>query len=450
MSVDRAPPFNAEAERAVIGAILLDPVRVDLVAETVRPEHFFEPAHQHIFRAVLELHDGNRGVEPVALRDHLRSKGLLDQIGGSDAITDLLEAVATSAHVENHARLVREKFELRNLLSLAHETIGDVYESADACDEVLDRAERRLYEATGNRMGKAGVSVGEVLQQAFDLIRQSRSGDGINQGVSSGYYDLDFLLQGFRGGQLIILAARPSVGKTTFCLNLVRNMCVHGGKKGIFFSLEMKALDITLNLLCSMAKVDSFRLRSGVLNGDEENLLFDAGEILSSAALFLDDGSGTTTMTVRSRARRMKHSEGLDFIVIDYLQLLSDGASNVDNRQAEVAAISRKLKGLALELDIPIVALSQLSRKVEDRTDQRPRLADLRESGAIEQDADIVLLLHREDYVKRQQGKKDEEIPPEIRNRAEIIVAKNRNGPTGVAELAYFREAFRFENLARD
>lgn len=451
LSLDRSPPANVEAERAVIGAILLDPVRIDAVAELLRPEHFFEPTHQEIYKSILELHDSNRGVEVVALRDHLVGRNALDDSSAQQRLAELLDAVATSAHAEGHANIVREKAELRQMIHIASETIKDVHEATDSAQDVIDRAEKRIFEASAQRMGSEGIPVRAVLQRAFELIRMSREGDGINQGISTGYYDLDFILQGFRGGQLVIIAARPSVGKTTFALNLVRNMCVHGGKSGLLFSLEMKALDITLNLLCSMAKVDSFRLRSGVLTSDEENVLYDAGEILSGASFTIDDTSSLTTMSMRSRARRLKHKSGLDFIAIDYLQLLSEGATNKnDGRQQEVAAISRRLKGLANELDVPIISLSQLSRKVEDRTDQRPRLADLRESGAIEQDADIVLLLHREDYVRRQQGKKDEEIPPEARNKAEIIVAKNRNGPTGVAELAYFREAFRFENLARE
>ena len=451
MTVDRGPPHNAEAERAVLGALLLDPERIDTVAEILKAEHFYEPAHQHVYRAALEIHDANRALDPLILKDHLQGKGLLDEVGGLSLLTDLLDSVATSAHSEAHAGIVREKSELRDLLSISHETIKDVHESSDPSREIVDRAEQRLFSASQNQLGTEGSDVRTVLLQAFELIRRSREEGGINQGISSGYFELDYCLQGFRGAQLVIIAARPSVGKTTFALNLVKNMCVFNGKGGRLFSLEMRAIDITMNLLCSMAKVDSHSLRSGVLSADEESALYDAGEVLSNAPLVIDDSAYLTSMSVRSRSRRQKQSKGLDFIVVDYLQLLTDGGGgHQESRQQEVASISRRLKSLSNELDVPVIALSQLSRKVEDRTDQRPRLADLRESGAIEQDADVVLLIHREDYLKRQQGKKDEEIAPEIRNKAEIIVAKNRNGPTGVAELSFFRESFRFENLARE
>ncbi len=439
----KVPPHSIEAERSVLGALLLDAEAADLVAQSLKAEHFYREAHGTIYATILELrNEKGQPADLILLKHALERKGVLESVGGAADLADIVDSVPTAANVEHYANIVREKALLRGVLRATGEIQRDVYESAEDTSDVLDRAERRLFDVTQKRITTQAVSLGQCLQETFDRISLLRAGKGERGGVMSHLVDLDNITQGFQPGELTIVAARPSMGKTSFALNLLRNACMKGGHTAVFFSLEMPRLQVASNLLCSVARVDGQALRGGFFSREEEQRLVDASELLQQQRLLIDDQPYLTTMELRAKARRLKAQEKIDLIAIDYLQLMtgSGGSRRDENRQQEVAEISRTLKAIARELSIPVIALAQLSRKVEDRTDKKPRMADLRESGAIEQDADLILLLHRDEYFFP-----DKE---EVKNRAQVIVAKNRNGPTGEVELMFLRQFMAFDSLA--
>ena len=435
------PPHSLDAERAVLGAMLIDPRAIDDVAEVVTPEHFYKAAHAAVYTVILELYKLNQPVDVVLVNEELQKRGELDKVGGTTALVELTETVPTSANAAYYAEVVRDYACRRQLIQVVAEIQRDTFEDRGQTEELLDRTERRLFEVTQKRIRSEAVPVSSVVQEAFERLELVRKGGGV-VGQPSGLSDLDDLTQGFQPGEMTILAARPSMGKTTLALNILRNVTVYHGRSAVFFSLEMPRLQVTTNLLCGLAKIDGHRLRGGYLTREEERQFLDAAEVLMPAQLYIDDTPGLSTMDLRAKARRLKAQKGIDLIMIDYLQLMSGSAVAArESRQQEVSEISRMTKALARELNIPIIALAQLSRKVEERKDHKPMMSDLRESGSIEQDADMIMLLSRPEYYES-----DKE---ELKNRAYVEVAKNRNGPTGSVELAFFREHNRFEPLTR-
>lgn len=435
------PPHSADAERAVLGALLIDPSSIDDVAVLVTPDHFYRPAHTLIYSTILELWRSDKPVDVVLLNEELAKRNVLEQVGGTAALAELTEAVPTAANAPYYAKIIRDHAARRDLIRVTAEVQKDAFDISAPTEELLDRTEKRLFEVTQQRIRSEAVPVATVVEEAFKRLKQLKDGQGV-AGLPSGFVDLDELTQGFQPGEMTIVAARPSMGKTSFCLNILRNITVYQGRPAVFFSLEMPRLQVTSNILCSLARIDGHRLRGGYLTREEERQFLDAAEILAPAPLFIDDTPGLSTMELRAKVRRLKAQHDIGFVVIDYLQLMSGSdRSAQESRQQEVSEISRMIKALARELHIPIMALAQLSRKVEERKDHKPMMSDLRESGSIEQDADLIMLLFRPEYY--------EPGNEELKNKAEVIVAKNRNGPVGEVKMAFFNNHMRFESLTK-
>ena len=430
-------PQNLEAERSVLGALLL---HADAVADVsfLQPEDFYLHRHQLIFGAVLSCYNTRNTTDPIAVEEDLSRKGVLQEAGGREILLDLMESVVSAAGVVYHAEIVREKSVLRRLLGTCHEIARMSYENQMEAKDLLDEAERQIMEIA--RVDKSGEtqSIGDVLQRTIDRIERLRERDGRITGVGTDFYDLDDMTGGLQPGELIIVAARPSMGKTTFTLNLTERIASSGN--GIaFFSLEMSAQQVVQNMLCCRAQIDGQAMRKGRITDLQYKRMVEEADRLYQQPIFIDDSPGLTITQLRAKCRRLKQRHNIQMIAIDYLQLMSGGA-RVESRQQEISAISRGLKGIARELEVPVVALSQLNRDVENRDDHRPRMSDLRESGAIEQDADVIMLLHRDEYYK----------PTEANaGLAQVIIAKQRNGPTGEVTLRFFKEYMRFENYTR-
>ena len=439
----RGVPRNVEAERSVLGALLLHADSVVEVSSLLKPEDFYHPPHQLIFRAILETYDASSHTDVIAVEESLTRQGHLEEAGGRDTLLDLAGSVVSAAAVSYHAEIVRDKSTLRSLLETCLDLSRRAYENAGTPAELVDEAERRIFEIARIKTAADTQSIADVIQQTFERLDKLRDRQGRLTGVASGYYDLDDMTAGLQPGELIILAARPSMGKTSFALNLAERAASHdqGGEanKVAFFSLEMSSQQIIQNMLCSRAQINSQDLRRGRVTSEQYRHLQDVADQLYEAPIFIDDMPGLTATTLRAKCRRLKQKFGLDLVIVDYLQLLSAGG-RVESRQQEIAAISRTLKAIARELETPVIALSQLNRDVENRDNNRPRMSDLRESGAIEQDADVIMLLHREEYYKPTE---------ENRGLAELILAKQRNGPTGAVTLRFFKQFMRFESFQR-
>ena len=442
----RRPPHNLDAERALLGAMLIDPDRITETTELVKADDFFDPRNQTLFGVLIDISERGVPVDPVTVAQVLRVDGKLASVGGEAYLIELMEGVTSSAHLLFYARMVSENATLRNLIGEANEIIGSAYETqpeGDAVQKLLDESETRIFGISGARDSTGAEAVSETIAEAFRRI-EARTGEEGLTGLTTGFYDLDEMLCGFNAGDLVILAARPAMGKTSFALNLVEHAAIsrpdwlNREPTVLMFSLEMGKLSLVERMLCSRARVEAYRLRQGRLSSEERQLLTNAADELSRTRIFFDDTPSLSIMSIRSRARRVRAQFGLDMIVIDYLQLLT--ASKADNRQHEISIISRGLKSLARELEIPVISLAQLSRQVESRDVPRPQLSDLRESGSIEQDADVVMMLFRPEYYPKF---KDDE---EYRGVAEVILAKHRNGPTGTVRLQFFPETMRFEN----
>jgi len=388
----RVPPHSVEAERAVLGSLLLDPRAIDLVSDTVLPEHFYRSSHAQILKVILDLYQQNQPIDVVLVNEELDRRGVLDEVGGTAALVELTENVPTSANAVFYAEIVRDHASRRNLITTAAEIQKDAYEDTGPTEDLLDRTERRLFEVTQKRIRSEAVVVSSVVQEAFERLQTIKQGGGVS-GLPSGLADLDELSQGFQPGELSILAARPSMGKTSLALNVLRNVTLFHGRSGVFFSLEMPKLQVTMNILCSIAKIDGHRLRGGFLSREEERQFLDAAELLAKAPLYIDDTPGLTTMDLRAKARRLKSQHNIDIIMVDYLQLMSGSATSAkESRQQEVSEISRMIKALARELEVPVVALAQLSRKVEERKDHVPMMSDLRESGCLAGDTPVPIV----------------------------------------------------------
>ena len=451
---DRVPPQNIEAEQSVLGAMLIDPKAAVLVTEMLKPEDFYREAHKVIYRAMLTLQAKNEPIDMITLINELKSMKKLDDVGGFSYITLLANVVLTAANVEYHAKIVEEKSILRQLVENGTAIACMGYEGAEDVLDILDKAEKRILNIS-NRKGRADFAViSDVLVNTINRIEKVLSLKEPITGLPTGFKDLDYMTGGMQPGDYIILAARPSMGKTALALNIAQNVAIRCSRKDepkktvAFFSFEMSAELLVQRMLCAEANVDAQLLRVGGEIKEEKdnsglwNRLWIATDRLAEAQIFIDHLSNGTIMDVRSKARRLKEKQGLDLIVIDYLQMMKGtGRSSTENRQQEVSEISRGLKALARELSVPVLALSQLSRNVEQRTIKRPILSDLRESGSLEQDADIVMFLYREDYYK---GPDEEHTYV-----TELNIAKHRNGPTGMVPLFFHEKYTKFVSLSR-
>jgi replicative DNA helicase len=435
--IERIPPQNIDAEKSTLGSMLLEKDAIFAAQEILKPEDFYREAHRHIFQAIAALSGRGEPVDLVTVAEELRQRNLLEQVGGASYLASLANCVPTAANVEHYAKIVEEKSILRALISASTRVAQMGYDANLEVETILDEAERAIFQITQKRNVQGFVSLRSILIEAFNRIEQLYTQKGGITGIPTGYADLDRLTSGWQPSDLIIIAARPSMGKTTFTLNLAQQAAVDMKIPVIYFSLEMSKEQLAQKLLCAEAGVDSQRLRTGQLvESDWPQLSYALGR-LSEATMFIDDTPGISAMEIRAKARRIKAEHNLGLIVIDYLQLMQSRARS-ENRQQEVAEISRSLKALARELAVPVIACSQLSRAVEQRAQKVPSLADLRESGSLEQDADIVAFLYRDDYYNPDTDKK---------NITELIIAKHRNGPTGSIELFFRKEHSKFESL---
>ena len=438
--IERIPPQNIEAEQAVLGAMLIKKEAVVEAMEILRPEDFYRDAHRVVFEAIMAVFQNDSAVDMITVTEQLKKSDLLDKAGGVAGVTALANAVPTAANVVYHAKIVREKAELRELINAGSEITGWAFEDSDDVDAVMDKAEKRILEVTARENSADFTSMKDIVISVFKQIEERSTNKGGLTGVASGFTDLDRLTSGFQPSDLILVAARPSMGKTAFTLNIASYVAVHLDKPVAFFSLEMSKEQLAQRMLCSEGGIDSQRLRNGDMKDEDWEHVIAAADRLTYAPVFIDDTPGITVMELRSKARRIKAEHGLSMVIIDYLQLMSGkGSKNGDNRQQEISEISRSLKALARELKVPVIALSQLSRSVESRQVKRPMLSDLRESGSLEQDADIVMFLYREDYYDKE---------TEQQNVTEVIVAKHRNGPIDTVRLYFDKEFTRFANFA--
>lgn len=435
---ERVPPHNIEAEQAVIGAIFLEPEAFSTASERLIATDFYRANHQAIFSTMYKLFEKGEPIDVVTVTTSLANTDQLEQSGGVTYLTDLASSVPTAANIDYYSKIVEEKSLLRRLIRSATDIVTNTFEKEDAVEEVLDEAEKTILEVSGRKNAGAFKPIKDVLIDVYDNIEQLHNSDSDVTGIATGYRDLDRMTSGFQRNDLIIIAARPSVGKTAFALNIAQNVAVNSDENVAIFSLEMGAEQLVQRMLCAEGNIDSQRLRTGKLIDEDWKKLTMAMGSLSHSGVFIDDSPGIRVSDIRSKCRRLKQEHGLGMIIIDYLQLISGSESSKDNRQQEVSEISRSLKGLARELEVPLIALSQLSRGVESRQDKRPMMSDLRESGSIEQDADIVGFLYRDDYYDQES---------EQQNIIEIILSKQRNGPTGTIELAFVKEYNKFVDL---
>ncbi len=447
----RVAPHNREAEQCVLGAMLFDERAVGQAIEKIRDDHFYDESHRRIFRTVVDLYNNNSPVDPISVSEKMRKNGELESVGGGVYLAQLLDLVPTVAHVDYYLQIVLEKAWLRELITATAETLSEAYGEGMEVESILDRAEKRIFEIVERRITSSIAPIGELVHPVFRWVDDLYNNRREVTGTPTGFVDLDRLLSGLQNSDLIIIAGRPSMGKTSFALNIAEHVAVRERKSVALFSLEMGKQQLVLRMLCSEARSNELSLRNlqtGFFDAKLYPTLTDAAGRLAQASIFIDDSPSISAMEIRAKSRMLKAKNKLDLILIDYLQLMEESGRRSENRQQEIAMISRHLKALARELQVPIIALSQLSRAVERREENRPQLADLRESGAIEQDADVVLMIYREEYYQRLQNP-NKEISENILNKAEVIVAKQRNGPTGIVELNFFGEQVRFENRAR-
>jgi replicative DNA helicase len=439
---ERTLPHNLEAERSVLGAILIHNDAFNLAAEIISGADFYRDAHRRIFERMTSLSERNEAVDFVTLREALARGGELDEVGGPAYVASLADGVPRATNVEYYARIVKEKATLRNLIYAANKIIGNAYGADQESDVVLDEAEAAIFAVADDRIKEGFVPMRDLVKESFPKIEQLFEQKRLITGVPSGFVDLDGMTRGFQPGDLVIVAARPSMGKTSLVLNVAQHVATQPDHAVGFFSLEMSKESLFLRLLTSEAQIDSHRLMSGAIGQRDYGRISHALETLSAMRLFIDDTAGIGVLEMRAKARRLRAEHGLSLLVVDYIQLMT-GRGRFENRTLELAAISRSLKGLAKELNVPIIVLSQLCRAPESRSDLRPQLSDLRESGALEQDADVVVMIYRDDAYNRDPNN------PEA-GTAELIVATQRNGPTGLVKLAFLREQTRFASLASD
>ena len=438
----RTPPQNLEAEQSVLGSVLLDNEAYGIVEGTIRANHFYKEGHRKIFRAMEKLAQRDEPIDLVTLTEELRQTGELENVGRVPYLIGLADSVPTAAYAENYARIVREKATLRDLISASGQIMQNAYDQSFPIEQVLDKAESSIFELSTSKLSHAFQAMPILVSETFAHINELFANPDPVSGLRTGFRELDSLTAGLQPSSLNVLAARPSMGKTAFALTIALNVALREKQPVGIFSLEMSALQLVTRMLCSEARVDMSRVRNGQLSDRDFQRLADSAGRMSDANIFIDDAADMTVMELRARARRLMSEHNLGLIIVDYLQLMTGSGriGSSENRQQEISAISRSLKALSRELDTPVLVLSQLSRAVESRPNKRPMLSDLRESGAIEQDADLVMFIYRDEYYDAQSDKQ---------GVAEIILGKQRNGPVGTLDLQFHNAHVRFNDLAR-
>ena len=448
-AIERALPHSAEAERAILGGVLLDNALISQAVELLRPEDFYVPSHRRVFIAMIALFERGAEINPILIGEDLKKESALESVGGISFITNLTYGLPHSTNIVHYAKIVRGKSMLRQLVRAANKITQEALEQEDEPEIILDHAEQAIFELADERVRQGFVHVKPVAEQLLEKIQEMEGRAALLTGLTTGFSDLDKMTSGLQRSDLIILAARPSMGKTSFALMLAENAAIQAGAVVGIFSLEMSKEALVMRMLCSQANIDAQRFRNGFLSRPEWSQIAKSLGTLADAKIFLDDTPGVTVLEMRAKARRLAaEQKRLDLIIVDYLQLMSGSAKRVESRQQEVSQISRELKGLAKELNVPLVALSQLSRAPESRSDHRPQLADLRESGALEQDADVVAFIYRAEQYKTPEER--ESLPEDQKNIAELIIAKQRNGPTGTVDLRFTPSSMRFDSLYRE
>jgi replicative DNA helicase len=437
------PPHDLDAEKAVLGGVLLDNSALDTVEAIVTPPDFYHPSHAVIFESVQSLKSRGEPVDVVTLAAELRARERLNTVGGAQYLGELTDTIPTIAHIEQHARIVADLAQVRRMIAAAHEITARGYGDRGSADGFLDFAAARVFEIAQKRSKSSLIELHQAIQEAFERIEKTLERGARITGTETGFRDLDTLTAGMHPGQLIIIAARPAMGKTSLVLNLTTHAAITSQKPVLFFSLEMPRVELANRMMCAEARVDQARLRSNMLTQDDMTALTAAASKLFQLPVYIDDSGDLTLLELRAKSRRIKAEKDVSLIVIDYLQLMKASREGMDSREREISEISRGLKSLAKELEVPIIALSQLNRSPETRSgkDKRPQLSDLRESGAIEQDADVVMFIYRDEVYNKD---------TEDRGIAELIIAKQRNGPTDTVRLRFVRELTKFENLAED
>ena len=437
---NRIPPHSVESEQSILGSIILDKDAIITVAEIINPGDFYKEAHKIIYESMLSLNSSNEPIDLITLIEELRKEGHLDNVGGISYLTSLSTIVPTTSNVRYYANIVKEKSVMRQLIKAYNEIINLGYDASTDVQEILDKAEKNIFDISQEKSGDDIQPINLVLQDTFDMIERLCTEKSEVTGITTGFADLNKKINGLQRTDLILVAARPAMGKTAFSLNLVQNAALKGDASVAVFSLEMSKEQLVQRMLSAQSNVELSKIKTGTLSESDWPRIIDAMAVLSEANIYIDDTPGIKISEIRSKCRRLKIEKGLDFILIDYLQLM-EGEGKNENRQQEIAKISRSLKILAKELNCPVVALSQLSRSPELRKDHRPILSDLRESGSIEQDADIVMFLYRDEYYHDDSEKK---------NIGEVIVAKNRHGETGTVELVWFGQVQKFADKIRE
>ncbi|MDQ3665663.1 MAG: replicative DNA helicase [Acidobacteriota bacterium] len=448
-SLERALPNSAEAERAILGGVVLDNGLISQTIELLRPEDFYVPSHRRIFMAMIALFERGAEINPILTGEELKKENALESVGGISFITNLTYGLPHSTNIAHYAKVVRGKSMLRQLIKASNKITQEALEQQDEPEIILDHAEQAIFLLADERIRQGFVHVKPVAEQLLEKIQEMEGRAAVLTGLTTGFADLDKITSGLQRQDLIIVAARPSMGKTSFALMLAENAAIHAGAVVGIFSLEMSKEALVMRLLCSQGNIDAQRFRNGFLSRPEWAQIAKSLGILADSKIFLDDTAGISVLEMRAKTRRLAaEQKKLDLIIVDYLQLMTGSAKRFESRQQEVSQISRELKALAKEMNVPVVALSQLSRAPESRSDHRPQLADLRESGALEQDADVVAFIYREEQYKTPEEKNN--LPEDQKNVAELIVAKQRNGPTGTVDLRFTPSSMRFDNLYRE
>jgi replicative DNA helicase len=453
VSLQKLPPQNIEAEQMVLGAILIENDSLNKVIETLSADDFYKDTHRRIFAVMLDMFETGDAIDLVTLSDAIRGKTGLESVGGASYLATLVSLVPTAANIKYHARIVREKSVLRKLIHSATDIITQSYEDSRTVvniDELLDRAEKSIFEIAQGKIKDSFVSMKNIVGHSFTIVEQLYEKKEMVTGLATGFLDLDERTSGFQQSDLIIVAGRPSMGKTAFCLNIAAHAAIEKGKSVAIFSLEMSKEQLVLRMLGSESRVDAHKLRTGHLSERDWKPLSNAAGRLAEAPIFIDDTAAISVLETRAKARRLKADQGLDLVIVDYLQLMR-GRGDEGSREQEISNISRSLKALAKELQVPVIALSQLNRAVETRPgkEKRPMLADLRESGAIEQDADVILFIYRDEVYNKCECPYDGECLCGQRGKAEVIIGKQRNGPIGKVDLTFVNRYTRFENAEK-
>ena len=439
ISLEKVPPQNLEAEIAVLGSMLIEEAAIGQAVETVNASFFYKDAHKKIFQTIVDLYSLNKAVDLITLTEELKKRNSLDEVGGAAYLTELTATVPTAANVQYYAKIVKEKAILRNLINTATQIVSQSYDGQQDANVLLDKAEKQIFEISGSQLQGVSVSLKEIIKDSIEAIEGFYRRKTHVTGLATGFDDLDMMTTGLHNGELIVIAGRPSMGKSALATCIAEYAGVHGQRPVAIFSIEMSKEQLVQRMLCSHARVELQKARSGFLTQSDWPKLVTAAGKLAEAPIYIDDSAGLTALELRAKARRLKSRHNIELIILDYLQLMT-GAARIENRQQEISEITRSLKTLSKELNLPLIAISQLSRAPEKRENYRPRLSDLRESGAIEQDADVVMLLFREEYYNPKETNK---------GVTEIIIAKQRNGPVGSQHLLFLSEYTRFENLSR-